>query len=213
MEDIKDGAMIQLGIGAMPNLIGNLLAESDVKDLGIQTEMFCDSFVKMYEKGRITNAKKAYDINKSTYSFCLGTQDTYDFLDGNPRVASCTVNYTNDPTRVAMHDNVIAINNILEIDLLSQVCSETSGLRQISGTGGQLDFVIGAFHSKGGKAFLAFSSTYKDKEGKVHSRIRPMLTPGAAVTVPRTQVQYVVTEYGKANLKAKSTWGLSLIHI
>jgi len=85
MEDIKDGAMIQLGIGAMPNLIGNLLAESDVKDLGIQTEMFCDSFVKMYEKGRITNAKKAYDINKSTYSFCLGTQDTYDFLDGNPR--------------------------------------------------------------------------------------------------------------------------------
>ncbi|MGI6430049.1 MAG: acetyl-CoA hydrolase/transferase family protein [Syntrophomonadaceae bacterium] len=207
MEDIKDGAMIQLGIGAMPNLIGNLLAESDVKDLGIQTEMFCDSFVKMYENGRITNAKKAYDINKSTYSFCLGTQDTYDFLDGNPRVASCTVNYTNDPTRVAMHDNVIAINNILEIDLLSQVCSETSGLRQISGTGGQLDFVIGAFHSKGGKAFLAFSSTYKDKEGKVHSRIRPMLTPGAAVTVPRTQVQYVVTEYGKANLKAKSTWG------
>lgn len=207
MEEIGDGAMIQLGIGAMPNLIGNLLAESDLKDLGIQSEMFCDAFVRMYETGKVTNAKKAYDINKSTYSFCLGTQDTYDFLDRNPRVASCTVNYTNDPYRVAMHDNVVAINNILEIDLLSQVCSETSGLRQISGTGGQLDFVVGAFHSKGGKAFLAFSSTYKDKQGKIHSRIRPMLTPGAVVTVPRTQVHWVVTEYGKANLKATSVWG------
>ena len=206
MKEIPDGAMIQLGIGALPNLIGSMIAESDLKDLGIQSEMFCDAFVKMYEAGKVTNAKKAYDINKSTYAFCLGTQETYDFLDGNPRVASCNVNYTNDPSRVAMHDNVIAINNILEIDLLSQVCSETSGLRQISGTGGQLDFVIGAFHSRG-KGILAFSSTYKDKEGKVHSRIRPMLTPGAAVTVPCTMVHYLVTEYGIANLKALSTWG------
>ncbi len=207
VEEIVDGACIQLGIGAMPNLIGNMIAQSDLKDLGLQSEMFCDAFVSMYEAGKVTNAKKAYDINKTTYAFCLGTQDTYEFVDGNPRLASCNVNYTNDPSRVAMHDKMIAINNILEVDLLSQVCSETSGLRQISGTGGQLDFVIGAFHSKGGKAFLAFSSTFKDKEGKVHSRIRPMLTTGAAVTVPRTQVQYLVTEYGKVNLKAMSTWG------
>lgn len=207
VEDIVDGACIQLGIGSLPNLIGNMIANSDLKNLGIQSEMFCDAFVNMYEAGKITNAKKAYDINKSTYSFCLGTKETYDFLDENPRTASCTVNYTNDPTRVALHDNVISINNILEVDLLSQVCSESSGLRQISGTGGQLDFVIGAFHSKNGKAFLAFSSTYTDKEGKVHSRIKPMLTPGAAVTVPRTQVQYLVTEYGKANMKALSIWG------
>lgn len=207
VEEIVNGAMVQLGIGALPNLIGNMIARSELKDLGIQSEMFCDAFVRMYEAGKVTNAKKAYDINKSTYSFCLGTQDTYDFLDGNPRAASCTVNYTNDPSRVAMHDNVISINNILEVDLLSQVCSETSGLRQISGTGGQLDFVIGGFHSKGGKSFLAFSSTYKDKEGNMQSRIRPLLTPGAAVTVPRTQVQYLVTEYGKANMKALSVWG------
>ncbi len=217
MEEIHDGALIQLGIGAMPNLLGTMIADSDLKDLGVQSEMFCDAFVKMYEKGKITNARKAYDVNKSTYSFSLGTQETYDFLDDNPLCASCTVNYTNNPTMVAMHDNVIAINNILEIDLLSQVCSETSGLRQISGTGGQLDFVIGAFHSKGGKGFLAFSSTYKDKEGKMHSRIRPMLTPGAAVTVPRTMVQYLVTEYGKVNMKALSVWGkaealISLAH-
>lgn len=215
VEDIVDGACIQLGIGALPNLIGNMIADSDLKDLGIQSEMFCDAFVRMYETGRVTNRKKAYDVNKSTYSFCLGTNETYEFLDNNPLVASCTVNYTNNPTDIARHDNVISINNILEVDLLSQVCSESSGLRQISGTGGQLDFVIGAFHSKGGRSFLAFSSTFRDKTGQVHSRIKPMLTPGATVTVPRTQVHYLVTEYGKANLKGLSTWGRaeSLINI
>jgi acyl-CoA hydrolase len=107
-----------------------------------------------------------------------------------------------------MHEKFISINNIVEIDLLSQVCSETSGIRQISGTGGQLDFVIGAFHSVGGKSFLAFSSTYKDKKtGEIKSRINPMLTPYSVVTVPRSMVHYVVTEYGMVNLKAKSIWG------
>lgn len=207
VEEIVDGACIQLGIGALPNTIGNMIAESDLKDLGIQSEMFCDAFVKMYEAGKVTNAKKFMDINKSTYSFCLGTQETYDFLNNNPRCASCTVHYTNAPELVARNDNMISINNILEVDLLSQVCSESSGLRQISGTGGQLDFVIGAFKSRGGKSFLAFSSTFKDKEGKIHSRIKPMLTPHATVTVPRTQVNYLVTEYGKVDLKGKSIWG------
>jgi acyl-CoA hydrolase len=169
--------------------------------------MFCDAYVKMYEAGKITNARKSCDINKSTYSFCLGTKETYDFLNDNPRCASCTVLYTNNPARVAANDNMMSINNILEIDLLSQVCSESSGLRQISGTGGQLDFVEGAFHSRGGKSFLAFSSTYRDRDGKLQSRIKPLLTPGAIVTVPRTVVQYIVTEYGKANLKATSIWG------
>jgi butyryl-CoA:acetate CoA-transferase len=207
VEEIVDGACIQLGIGALPNLIGNMIAESDLKDLGIQSEMFCDAMVKMYEAGKVTNARKARDINKSTYSFCLGTQETYDFLNDNPRCASSAVYDTNSPEGVARNDNVISINNILEIDLFTQVCSESSGLRQISGTGGQLDFVLGAFHSKGGKSFLAFSSTYKDKEGKVHSRIKPLLTPGAIITVPRTVVHYVVTEYGMVNMKARSIWG------
>lgn len=215
VDEIVDGACIQLGIGALPNLIGNMIAESDLKELGIQSEMFCDAMVKMYETGRITNAKKARDVNKSTYSFCLGTQSTYDFLDNNPRCASSAVYDTNSPEGVARNDNVLSINNILEIDLLTQVCSESFGLRQISGTGGQLDFVIGAFHSKGGKSFLAFSSTYKDKEGQLYSRIKPLLTPGGIVTVPRTQVQYVVTEFGKVNMKARSIWGRaeSLINI
>jgi acyl-CoA hydrolase len=215
LPEIQSGSCIQLGIGALPNLIGTLIAESDLKDLGIQSEMFCDAMVKMYEAGKITNAKKAYDINKSTYSFCLGTQDTYDFLHDNPRCASCCVGHTNDPASVARNDNMISINNILEVDLLSQVCSESFGLRQISGTGGQLDFVIGASHSKGGKSFLAFSSTFLDKEGKRHSRIKPLLTPGAIITVPRTQVQYLCTEYGKIHLKGNSIWGRaeSLIQI
>jgi len=207
MEEIPDGACLQLGIGALPNLIGNMIAESDLKELGIQSEMFCDAMVRMYEKGKVTNTRKAKDRHKSAYSFCLGSQETYDFLHENPRCASMAVSDVNSPSAIAMNDNAVSINNILEIDLFSQICSETHGLRQISGTGGQLDFVEGAFHSKGGKSFLAFSSTFQDKEGNRHSRIKPLLTPGAIVTVPRTVVQYVVSEYGKANLKSLSIWG------
>ncbi len=207
LNEIPDGACLQLGIGSLPNLIGDMIADSDLKDLGIQSEMFCDSYVKMYEAGKITNARKTYDTTKSTYSFCLGSQETYDFIDDNPRCASTSVYQTNAPHRVAMQDKMIAVNNILEVDLLSQISSETYGLRQISGTGGQLDFVIGAFHSEGGKGILAFSSTFTDKEGQVHSRIRPLLTPGSVVTVPRTQVHYLVTEYGIYNFKALSVWG------
>lgn len=204
---IEDGSCLQLGIGSLPNTIGEMIARTDLKDLGIQSEMFCDAMVTMYEAGKITNAKKSFDINKSTYSFCLGTKETYDFIHDNPRTASCKVHHTNNPDFVAMNDKVISINNIVEVDLLSQVCSETSGLRQISGTGGQLDFVIGAFHSKGGKSFLAFKSTYKDKQGNLHSRIKPLLKPGSVVTVPRTMVQYLVTENGIYNMKARSVWG------
>lgn len=206
VEEINDGACLQLGIGSMPNTIGAMLAESDLKDLGIQSEMFCDSFVDMYEAGKVTNKKKAVDRFKSTYTFALGNKKTYEFMHDNPFLASCPVDYVNDPSRVRLNDNFVSINNILEIDLLSQVCSESKGLRQISGTGGQLDFVIGAFESKNGKSFLAFESTYTDKDGNRQSRIRPLLTPGAAVTVPRTLVHWVVTEYGKVNLKARSIW-------
>ncbi|MGE5422455.1 MAG: acetyl-CoA hydrolase/transferase family protein, partial [Ignavibacteriales bacterium] len=173
VDEIVDGACVQLGIGALPNTIGLMLAASDVKDLGVQSEMFCDAYVAMYEAGRITNRKKPFDVGKSTYSFCLGTKETYDFMDDNPMLSSCPVVYTNDPARVRVNDNFISINNILEIDLLTQVCSESKGLRQISGTGGQLDFVIGAFESHNGKSFLAFQSTYKDKDGEMHSRVRP----------------------------------------
>jgi len=209
MEEIHDGCCIQLGIGALPNLLGTMIADSDLKDLGIQTEMFVEAYMKMYENGIVTNAKKAYDWDKATYTFCFGTQETYDFLNDNPQCASCTSFYTNNPTRIAMHDNIISLNNIVEIDLQGQVCSESSGTRHISGTGGQLDWTLGAFQSKGGKGFLAFTSTYTDKDGNLKSRIKPMLTPGAAVSVPRHCVHYLVTEYGKVRMKGLSVWGMT----
>ena len=206
VDDIRDGDCLQLGIGSLPNVIGHLVADSDLKDLGIQSELFCDACVEMYETNKITNAKKRMDRFKTVYTFAFVSQPTLAFMDQNPLLASCPSGYTNDPERIALNDNVVSINNILELDLLGQVCSESKGLRQISGTGGQLDWVIGASKSRGGRSFLAFNSTYKDKDGNLHSRINPLLTPGAVVTVPRSMVHYLVTEYGKVSLKALSIW-------
>lgn len=206
MGEIEDGCCLQLGIGGLPNVIGAKIADSDLKDLGIHTEMLVDSCVDMYQAGRITGRKKSIDTHKMAYTFAMGTDKLYAFLDNNPVCASYPVSYTNDPRIIAMNSKVIAINNAVEIDLFSQVCSESAGTRHISGTGGQLDFIFGAFGSTGGKGLICLSSTFTDKQGKVHSRIKPTLTPGAIVTVPRSITHYVVTEYGIAQLKGKSTW-------
>jgi len=205
MGELEDGSCLQLGIGGMPNAVGSMIARSDLKDLGIHTEMFCDSMVELVETGRVTGARKSLDRFKIVYTFCLGTKRAYEFVNRNPLCASYAVDYTNDPFVIAQNDKVMAINNCVEIDLFGQVCSESSGTRQISGTGGQVDFTYGAYRSKGGKAFLCMSSTY-DKTGTTVSRIRPLLTEGAIVTVPRSFVSYLVTEYGMANLKGMSTW-------
>jgi butyryl-CoA:acetate CoA-transferase len=206
MNEIEDGACLQMGIGSMPNLVGAKLAQSDLKDLGLHTEMLVDSCVDLYEAGRITGNRKNIDRGKMVYSFALGTDMLYKFMDNNPICASYPVSYTNDPRIIALNDKVIAINNALEVDLLSQVSSESSGFRHISGTGGQLDFIMGAFASHGGKGFICLSSTYSDKNGQLHSRIVPSMSIGSVVTVPRSMVQYVVTEYGIVQLKGKSTW-------
>jgi butyryl-CoA:acetate CoA-transferase len=206
MNEIHDGSVIQLGIGAMPNTVGMMIAQSDLKDLGVHTEMLCDAFVDMYQAGCVTNGKKKVDTGKMVYTFALGSQKLYDFLDHNPCCATYSVDYVNKPERIAMNDNMIAINNAVEIDLYGQVCSESSGVRQISGTGGQFDYIYGAYHSRGGKAFICLTATKKTKKGEIKSRIVPTLTPGAIVTIPRTIVHYVVTEYGMVNLKGKSTW-------
>lgn len=205
MNEIEDGSCLQLGIGGLPNVIGKLIAESDLKDLGVHTEMLVDSYVDLYTGGKITGAKKAIDKYKMAYTFALGTNKLYDFLDNNPTCASYPVNYINDPRIIALNPKVIAVNNAMEVDLFSQVCSESAGTRQISGTGGQFDFIFGAFASKGGKGIIGLSSTYTDKEGKVHSRIVPTLKPGSIVTLPRSIVQYVATEFGIVQLKGKST--------
>lgn len=205
MNEIPDRACLQLGIGAMPNIVGNLIAKSDLKDLGIHTEMLVDSFVDMYDNGKISGKFKSIDKGKIVYTFAMGTKKLYDFLDSNPVCASYPVSYTNDPFRIAQNENVIAINNAVEVDLYGQVCSESSGVRQISGTGGQFDFIFGAYRSIGGKGFICLKSA-NEVNGKLVSRITPTLPSGATVTVPRSITNYVVTEYGIAMLKAKSTW-------
>lgn len=206
MNEIEDGSCLQLGIGGLPNVIGEMLADSDLKDLGVHTEMLVDSYVDLYTKGKITGAKKAIDKYKMTYTFAMGSNKLYEFLDNNPTCASYPVSYINDPRVIALNNKVIAVNNAVEVDLFSQVCSESAGTRHISGTGGQLDFIFGAFRSSRGKGIIGLSSTYTDKEGKVHSRIVPTLKQGSIVTVPRSVVQYVATEYGIVQLKGLSTW-------
>lgn len=205
--EIPNGACLQLGIGGMPNTVGALIAESDLKDLGVHTEMYVDAFVDMSIAGRITGLRKPFDRGRQTYAFAAGTQKLYDFIDNNPECMAAPVSYVNDIARVSQIDNFISINGAVDIDLYGQVSSESSGIHHISGAGGQQDFVMGAYLSKGGKSFICCSSSYMDKKsGQLKSRIRPTLLEGSVVTATRTNLHYVVTEYGKFNAKGKSTW-------
>ncbi len=206
LEEIPDRACLQLGIGSLPNLLGDYLADSDLKDLGIHTEMFVDSMIHLFDKGKITNRYKNLDRGKIAFTFSLGNKELYEFIRDNPLMASHSAEYTNDPRNICRNDNVISINNAIEVDLFTQVCSESSGTRQISGTGGQVDFVQGAWYSQGGKSFLCINSTYTDKNGNLHSRIKPTLPLGSIVTTPRTFVDYIVTEYGIAHMKRHPSW-------
>ena len=159
VENMDDGATLQLGIGSLPNAVGQMLAQSDLRDLGIHTEMLCDCYLDMYRAGKITNI-----------------------------------------------ENFVSINNCISVDLYGQICAESAGTRQISGTGGQLDFLEGAAVSPGGKAFICLTSTFTDKQGEMVSRITPLLNPGDIVTDPRSLAYYIVTEYGGVNLVGCSTW-------
>lgn len=206
MGEIEDGSCIQLGIGALPNTVGELIANSDLKDLGVHTEMLADAHMKMYEAGRITGKNKVTDKGKMAYSFAMGSQALYQFIDKNPVCAGLPVEKINTPHILAMNPKVVAINGAIEVDLFSQINSESSGFRHISGTGGQVDFMLGSYMSQGGKGFICMPSTFTDREGRLSSRIRPTLSPGSIVTVPRTIAQYIVTEYGIAYVKGKSTW-------
>jgi butyryl-CoA:acetate CoA-transferase len=206
MDLLEDGSTIQLGIGGLPNIVGAMIARSDLKDLGVHTEMLADSYVDMYEAGRITGKHKAIDRGKMVYTFAMGSRKLYEFLDNNPVAAIFPVSYTNDPCVIGRNPKVVAINNAIEVDLFTQVASEAAGPRQISGTGGQLDFIFGAYRSEGGKGLICINSTFKKKDGTIGSRIVPTLSPGTIVTCPRSAVHYVVTEFGYVQLKAKSTW-------
>lgn len=206
MEYVYDGCCIQLGIGAMPNMVGRMIAESDLKDLGGHTEMFVDAFVDMIESGKMNGSKKSIDRFKCAYTFAIGSQRMYDFMHNNPSLASYPVDYINDPRIIGRIDDMVSINNAIQVDLFSQVNAESIGIDQVSGNGGMWDFILGAQWSRRGKSFICLSSTHTDADGNIKSRIAPTLSPGSAVTIPRQMVDYIVTEYGAVKLIACPTW-------
>lgn len=198
-EQIPDGACIQLGIGAIPDATGTALKTKH--DLGIHTEMFTDSMVELLECGAVNNSKKQIHRGKTVTTFAFGSQRIYDYINDNPCFEILPVEYVNDPNVICQNDNMISINAALEVDLFGQVCAESVGTKHMSGSGGQIDYVRGACQSKGGKSFIAFSSTAK---GGTISKIKSILTPGAIVTTSKNDVDYIVTEYGIAHLRGES---------
>ena len=201
--EIEDGACLQIGIGGMPNAVCALLRDAGVRDLGVHTEMLVDGMIDLWEAGIVTGARKAINPTQMVFTFAAGSRRQYDFIHRNPRAQAWSVDYTNLPQNIMRNDRVVSINNTTQIDLQGQAASESAGHRHLTGTGGQLQFVRGAYASKGGKSFICLSSTY-EKRGARESRIVATLTPGNIVTTPRTDVMYVVTEYGLVNLKGKS---------
>jgi acyl-CoA hydrolase len=201
--EVEDGACLQIGIGAMPNAVCALLREAGVRDLGVHTEMLVDGMIDLVEAGLVTGARKQIDPGAIVFTFAAGSKRQYDFIDRNPGVSAQPVDYTNLPHVIMRNDRVVSINNTTEIDLQGQSASESAGHRHLTGTGGQLQFVRGAYASRGGKSFMCLSSTY-ERDGVRKSRIVPELAPGNIVTTPRTDVMYVVTEFGIVNLKGKS---------
>lgn len=206
VDEIPDGACLQLGIGGMPNAVGSLIAKSDLKDLGVHTEMYVDAFVDIAAAGKITGARKSIDKGRQVYAFGAGTKKLYDYINKNPECMSAPVDYTNDVRTISALDNFMSINNAVDLDLFGQINAESAGIKHISGAGGQLDFVLGAYLSKGGKSFICCSSTFKDKNGNLQSRILPTLQTGSIVTDTRSNLHYLVTEYGKVNVKGLSSW-------
>ena len=205
VERIKSHSTLQLGIGSLPLCIGQMIADSDLRNINAHTEMFTDAYVDLFEAGKLTG-NKPIDKGKAVYTFAGGSKRLYDFIDDNPICCNAPVDYVNNIATIAQIDNFVSVNGCIQVDLYGQVCSETAGHQQISGTGGQLDFVLGAYQSKGGQSFICTPSTRMGKDGKIESLISPLLPSGAIVTTPRMATNYIVTEYGAADLKGKTTW-------
>ena len=195
---IEDGSTLQMGIGALPNAV--CAALHDRRDLGLHTEMLTPGLVELMQAGVITNARKTLHPGKGVFAFCMGTKATYDFLDGNRDMEAHPVDYVNDPAVIARNDQMISVNATLQVDLFGACCSEFLNGRQFTASGGQLDFVRGAYGSRGGKSIIACHSTAA--KGKA-SRIVAVLDGPA--TVPRNDTHIVVTEHGVADLKGKTT--------
>lgn len=199
---VPDGGCIQLGLGGLANAIGYLL--HDKKDLGMHAEVVSPSVTELVNAGVITGARKNFMPKQVVCAFAVGTNKFYKDLDHNKNYYFKEVGWVNNPDIIGQNDNLISIQNALMMDLTGQAGSESIGTKQYSATGGQLDFVLGAKKSKGGKSILSLNSTFTDKDGKLQTKIMPMLPAGTVVTTPRTLVEYVVTEYGVANLRLRT---------
>ncbi len=198
-EEIPDGATLQLGIGAIPDAVGAALR--DKRNLGLHTEMFTDSMVELIQCGAVDNRRKPIHRGRTVATFAFGSQRMYDYMDDNPAIELLPADYVNDPLVIARHPNFRSVNGALEVDFFGQTCAESVGTYQVSGTGGQADYVRGAVLSPGGKSYIAFPSMAKN--GTV-SRIVPALTQGAVVTTGKNDVDNVVTEYGLARLRGRT---------
>lgn len=196
---VNDGSTLQLGIGAIPDAV--LLFLKDKKDLGIHSEMFSDGVVELVEAGVINNSKKTLHPGKMVVTFLMGTKRLYDFVHNNPAVAMYSVDYVNNPCVIMQNDNMVSINSCIQVDMMGQVVSDSIGLRQFSGVGGQVDYVRGVSMAKNGISIIAMPSTAS--KGKV-SRIVPLIDAGSAVTTSRNDVHYIVTEFGIAELRGKT---------
>lgn len=196
---IEDGACLQMGIGAIPDAV--LACLGGHKDLGVHTEMFSDGLLPLVAAGVVTGARKRVHPGKLVTSFVLGTRALYDFVDDNPEAVFLDAEYVNDSSNIRRNSRVVAINSALEVDLTGQIAADSMGTRIYSGVGGQMDFMRGAALSEGGKAIIALPATAC---GGTVSRIAALLAPGAGVVTTRAHAQYVVTEYGIANLRGRS---------
>lgn len=205
VREIPDGAVLSLGVGGVPFTVAKMLAESDLKDLGCHTGTISDAFLFLYRAGKLTNKRKEIDTGYSTWNLAMGSQELYDWLREEPQLFHpADVDYVHSPERIGSMKNVISINGGVELDLMGQENAESGGRRQLSGTGGQLDFLEGAFRSPGGKGFICLNSARKNKDGTLKSNIVPFIPGGSVVSGPRGMIQYVATEYGVAKLSGLS---------
>lgn len=204
--ELQNGSCLQVGYGKVPQAVISLIADSDLKDLGIHTEMLGDGLMKLYKAGLVTGKYKTLNKGKIVYTIAAGSTELYEFAAQCEDAYAAPVDYVNDPYHIGLNDNVVSINACLEFDITGQVSSESIGTRQISGTGGQLDFILGSYRSKGGKAIIACPSTYKKKDGTLASKIVPTIKPGVGITDPRMCAHLMCTEFGIVNIKGASMW-------
>jgi acyl-CoA hydrolase len=207
VKEIPDGAVLSLGVGGVPFTVAKMLADSDLKDLGCHTGTISDAFLHLYKAGKLTNKCKEIDNGYSTWNLAMGSQELYDWLEKEPHLFHPgDVDYVHSPERMSQMSNFIGIMGGVQLDLMGQENAESAGTRQLSGIGGQLDFLEGAYRSKGGKGFICLNSARKDKDCNLKSNIVPFIPGGSVVSAPRTMIQYVATEYGVAKLSGLTVY-------